>query len=47
MSVKGFGIPPIKHTPNGLPSADADVIKKVAGDPSSGNFGTAYKYFKE
>lgn len=47
MLISGFGIPAIKYTPSGLPSADADVIKRVAGDPHNGNFGTALKYFKD
>ena len=45
MSITGFGIPPLKYTPSGLPSADTDTIKKIAGDPRNGKFGLAYDYF--
>ena len=47
MSISGFGIPPIKYTPSGLPSADTNCIKKIAGDPRNGKFGIAYDYFKD
>jgi len=46
MYVSGFGIPPVRYTPSGLPSADSASIKKIVGDPHNGKFGAAYDYFK-
>ncbi|CAI2379738.1 unnamed protein product [Moneuplotes crassus] len=45
MYISGFGIPPVKYTPSGLPSADADSITRLVGDPHNGKFGHAYDYF--
>lgn len=47
MWISGLGIPPIKFTPSGMPSADADSIRKIVGNPDKGEFGLAYKYFAE
>ena len=44
MAIKGFGLEPISWTEKGVPQADANVIRALAGkDPSSGKFGLAYE----
>lgn len=33
MNIQGLSIPPVKLTPTGLPSVDAESLKKLAGNP--------------
>jgi hypothetical protein len=44
MDIEGLGIPPIKTTPNGLPSVDAESLKILAGSPKENKYGKAYEY---
>lgn len=46
MNVKGLGIPPIKVTPNGLPSVDEESLHQLAGSPKKGKYGKAFEYFE-
>ena len=46
MTIRGFGLPVTEFTASGLPRADTPVIKKLAGNPESGNYGLAYKALK-
>ena len=45
MAVTGLGIPPVKITPNGLPSVDEESLHQLAGSPKNGKYGKAYDYF--
>lgn len=48
MSVRGLGIPPIRVTPNGLPSVDEESLSMLAGSPTkTGKYGKAYHHFKD
>ena len=47
MTVTGLGIPPVKITPNGLPSVDEDSLHQLAGSPKNGKYGKAYEYFEK
>jgi DNA polymerase I len=43
MEIRGFGLEPITFTEKGMPQADANVIRKLAGkNPSEGEYGDAY-----
>jgi len=48
VTIKSIGMEPIKFTPGGAPSATADVIRKLAGDPFGDDpkYGTAYEFFQ-
>ena len=44
MVLKGFGLDPISYTEKGVPQADANVIRALAGkDPINGKYGLAYE----
>eukprot|EP00548_Thalassiothrix_antarctica_P001314 CAMPEP_0194144630 /NCGR_PEP_ID=MMETSP0152-20130528/13659_1 /TAXON_ID=1049557 /ORGANISM="Thalassiothrix antarctica, Strain L6-D1" /LENGTH=1070 /DNA_ID=CAMNT_0038844571 /DNA_START=92 /DNA_END=3301 /DNA_ORIENTATION=+ len=45
VKITSIGMEPFKFTTGGAPSVTADVIRKLAGDPSSGTYGTAYDFF--
>ena len=45
MMIRGFGIPPISFTPNGMPSTDIGTLQKLAGNPSKGEYGLAFDHF--
>ena len=43
MTLRGFGLEPISWADKGLPQADANVIRELAGkDPINGEYGKAY-----
>lgn len=47
MTIKGLGLTPESFTASGMAQVDAVVIKQLAGkDPSKGEYGTAYDYYK-
>ena len=46
MTITGLGIPPVKVTPNGLPSVDVDSLHQLAGSPKEGKYGLAFEHFK-
>jgi DNA polymerase-1 len=46
MLIKGLGINPIEYTETGLPSADTNILKILAGDVKKKNYGEAYKSLK-
>ena len=44
MYIKGFGLNPISYTEKGMPQADSNVIRELAGkDPEKGQYGLAYE----
>lgn len=44
MAIKGHGLTPITYTEKGVPQADSNVIRILAGkDPQNGEFGQAYE----
>ncbi|KAL7537981.1 hypothetical protein ACHAXR_008194 [Thalassiosira sp. AJA248-18] len=47
VKITSLGMEPDKFTASGAPSATADVLRKLAGDPFSDppNYGRAYEYF--
>ena len=45
LTVSGLGLPIPTRTLSGLPAVDAAALKVLAGDPSSGKWGTAYAHF--
>lgn len=48
MAIRGFGLEPISYTEKGMPQADANVIRKLAGkDPANGDFGEAYRQMEQ
>lgn len=47
MAITGLGLEPVSYTDSGMPQADANVIRALAGkDPQNGKFGLAYEQFK-
>ena len=49
LSHAGLGIPPVRCTPKGTPSADAASLRKLCGSPSADPpvYGLAYDHFKD
>lgn len=45
MKIRGLGLKPPVLSASGLPSVDVNSLNTLAGDPPSGNFGTAYDHF--
>lgn len=47
VTIRSLGMEPEKFTVSGAPSATADVLKKLAGDPFANppNYGSAYNFF--
>ena len=44
MAISGLGLKPVSWTEKGMPQADANVIRTLAGkDPLNGQFGAAYE----
>ena len=44
MAIRGFGLKPISWTEKGVPQADANVIRELAGkDPANEKYGKAYQ----
>lgn len=46
LTIKGLGLPCVQFTVSGMPSVDAKALKTLAGEPSQGQYGTAFDYFK-
>ena len=47
MNITGLGLKVVERTASGLPSVDAPALKVLAGDPSTGKYGTALSVFQE
>jgi DNA polymerase-1 len=45
LTVSGLGLPIPTRTLTGLPAVDAAALKVLAGEPSSGKWGTAYTHY--
>jgi len=45
LTIVGLGLPISSRTISGLPAVDAPALKVLAGEPSSGKWGSAYTHF--
>ncbi|CAD8076713.1 unnamed protein product [Paramecium primaurelia] len=45
MHIKGLGIEPLSYTPSGMPQADYNALKQLAGDVEKQQYGLIYHHF--